>query len=420
VLPFADMSPSHDQAYFCEGIAEEILIALNRVSGLRVTPRTSSFRYRQSGADAREIGERLCVATLLDGSVRKSGDSLRIAVQLIDTADGVHIWSERYDRDLRDVFLVQEEIARSVVSALQLTLSAHEHRALAKAAAAKVDAYDYYLRGRQYYYQYNRRGVHFALDLFRHAIEVDPRFARALAGVSDCHAFLFLNEGRKPVELEHALEASRQALLLDSELAEAHASLGAALSLSGQPAAEAFEEAIRLDPAQFEAHYFYARDCFARGELERGAREFEAAMRARPEDYQSPLLVAQIYDDLGRGEDAVEVRRSGVRIAEEHLRMYPDDARALYMGANGLVSLGDKEQGLAWAERALALDPADPMVLYNIACIRALAGAVPEALDCLERAVDGGLDQRGWVEHDSNLDAVRSHPRFAGILARLA
>jgi adenylate cyclase len=341
-------------------------------------------------------------------------------VELIDVEEGSRIWSERYDRELRDVFRVQEEIATSVVGALQVTLTAREQTTLRKASGARLEAYDYYLRGRQYFYQYNRKGVRFALELFRHAIEADPGYARAHAGASDCHAFLYLNAGRDAAELRLAREASQRALELDPELAEAHASHGAALSLGGEPAAEAFEEAIRLNPVLFEAHYFYARDCFTRGDLARAAHEYEEASRARPEDYQSPLLVAQSYEALGREGDAAAARRRGVAIAEEHLRLIPDDARALYMGANGLVGLGETTRGLEWADRALALDPSDPMLLYNIACIKSLAGALDDAIECLERAVDAGMRNRGWVEHDSNLDPIRPHPRVQRLLQRLA
>jgi tetratricopeptide (TPR) repeat protein len=169
----------------------------------------------------------------------------------------------------------------------------------------------------------------------------------------------------------------------------------------------------------FEAHYFFARDAFARGEPETAIREYEAAIRARPEDYQSPLLVAQAFEDLGRASEAQAVRRRGVRIAEEHLRLRPDDARALYMGANGLVALGDTARGLEWADRALALDPADPMLLYNIGCIKAMAGCGDDALDCLERSVAAGMRYRAWLERDSNLAPVRDHPRFAALMRRL-
>jgi len=421
VLPFRDMSPDRDQDYLCEGIAEEIMIALGKVKGLRVVSRTSAFRFKSDEADIEEVGEKLGVSTLLDGSVRKMGERLRISVELIDAADGFRLWSERYDRDIRDVFAVQDEIARRVVEALQLTLSAGERDALRKTSTRDINAFDYYLRGRKFFYKYNKRGIAFARELFERAIASDPAYARAYAGLADCCSYQYLYAGRDPVNLERAAEAASRAIRLDPELAEAHASLGTALSLSGRhpEAEEAFRTAIRLDSDLFEAHYFYARDSFAQGKLEQAIQEYEEAGRVRPEDYQSPLLVGQIYDDLGRPEEAAVSRRRGVAIAEEHLDLNPDDVRALYMGANGLVALGENEKGLDWARRALALEPDDPMVIYNVACIYSLAGQAAEALDCIERAVDAGLTQRGWLEHDSNLDLIRKDPRFQALLKRL-
>ncbi len=421
VLPFRDMSPDRDQDYLCEGIAEEIMIALGKVKGLRVVSRTSAFRFKSDEADIEEVGEKLGVSTLLDGSVRKMGERLRISVELIDAADGFRLWSERYERDIRDVFAVQDEIARRVVEALQLTLSAGERDALRKTSTRDINAFDYYLRGRKFFYKYNKRGIAFARELFERAIASDPAYARAYAGLADCCSYQYLYAGRDPVNLERAAEAASRAIRLDPELAEAHASLGTALSLSGRhpEAEEAFRTAIRLDSDLFEAHYFYARDSFAQGKLEQAIQEYEEAGRVRPEDYQSPLLVGQIYDDLGRPEEAAVSRRRGVAIAEEHLDLNPDDVRALYMGANGLVALGENEKGLDWARRALALEPDDPMVIYNVACIYSLAGQAAEALDCIERAVDAGLTQRGWLEHDSNLDLIRKEPRFQALLKRL-
>jgi tetratricopeptide (TPR) repeat protein len=320
------------------------------------------------------------------------------------------------------VFAVQDEIARRVVRALGVSLSESEHEKLVRAAATDARAFDYYLQAKSFFYQYSRKSMRFARELFERATTLDPGYARAWSGTSDCCAFLYLNAGRHTCDLEQADAASRRALELDPDLAEAHASRGTALSIAGRhaEAEQAFEAAIRLDPELFEAHYFYARDAFARGELEKAIRRYEAAIRARPEDYQSPLLVGQIFDDLGRKDEATAVRRRGVRIAEEHLRLRPDDARALYMGANGLVALGEIARGLEWADRALALDPDDPMLLYNIACIKAMAGARDEALDCLERAVRSGMRFRAWLEHDSNLDSIRQHPRFAELMSSLA
>jgi serine/threonine protein kinase len=421
VLPFTDMSPERDQDYLCEGIAEEILIALGRVKGLRVASRPAAFRFKTADGDLSEIGARLQVSTLLDGSVRKSGDRLRVTVQLIDVADLFCLWSERYDRDMRDVFAVQDEIAQQVVAALEVTLSSSEKEALQKLATADVDAYDCYLRGRKFFYKYDKRGITFARELFERAIEIDPAYGRAYAGVADCCAYLYMYAGRDQANLERAIVAARKALEIDPELAEAHASLGTALSFSGchGEAEAAFQAAIRLNPELFEAHYFYARDSFVQGRLEQAAAQYEAASRARPEDFQSPLLVAQLYADLGRPDAAEVSRRLGVAIAEEHLKLNPDDARALYMGANGLVALGENEKGLEWAGRAVAMEPDDPMLLYNVACIYSLAGRAEEALDCVERTVNAGFAQREYLEHDSNLDLIRGDRRFQALLARL-
>jgi serine/threonine protein kinase/Flp pilus assembly protein TadD len=422
VLPFADLSREKDQDYFCEGIAEEIIVALSKLKDLRVAARTTSFRFREAGLEVREIGERLGVGALLHGSVRRAGERLRVTAELVDARDGFELWAERYDRELKDVFAIQDEIAQRIVEALKLSLSATERAALQKPSTKDIQAYDYYLRARKYFYHYSRKGMQFALELFSRAIEQDPAYARAYAGISDCCAFLYNNAGRHAGDLERAEVASRKALELDPELAEAHASHGVAHSLNERhaEAEREFQAAIRLNPGLFEAHYFYARDAFAQGQLEQAIHEYEEAMRVRPEDYQCPLLVSQSYADLGRAADAEAARRRGVRLAEEHLRLNPDDARALYMSANGLVALGERERGLEWADRAMALDPEEPMLLYNIACIKALAGAGQEALDCLERSVKGGLTLRGWLEHDSNLDSIRDDPRFQAVLKSLA
>ena len=418
VLPFADLSREKDQEYFCEGIAEEILIALSRVANLHVASRSSSFRFGKGDVDVREIGARLGVGALLHGSVRRADQRLRITAELADVKTGFRIWAERYDREMEDIFTIQDDIAQSIVKALEVSLSSVEQAALGKPSTSDAKAYDYYLRGRKFFYQYSRKGMRFALELYSRAIEQDQGFARAYAGIAQCSAFLFQNAGGHASDLEQADGASRKALELDPESAEAHAARGVALSLRNEhaEAEREFLEAIRLSPDLFEAHYFYARDRFALGDYEKAVRQYEEAMRARPEDYQSPLLVAGAFVALGRPKDADAVRRRGIKLAEEHLRLNPDDARALYMGANGLVALGERERGLAWADRALALDPDEAMLLYNIACIKSMALAREEALDCLERSVRAGLTLRGWVLHDTDLDPIRDDPRFEAVL----
>lgn len=421
VLPFADMSREKDQGYFCEGMAEEIINALSRLPGLRVASRTSSFQFKVGAVDVREIGRRLNVNTVLEGSVRKSDSQLRIAAQLTNAGTGYQLWADRYDRALSDVFAIQDEIAGSIVQALKLTLEPADRAALHKVRTSNVKAYDYYLRGRFFYYRYNTQDIRFALELFSRAIEHDSGYALAHAGVADCWSYLYLYAGRTAEARENADAASRRAVELDPECAQAQASLGLALSLNERDseAERAFRTAVRLDPGLFEGYYFHARHAFAHGDSREAIGLYEHAMRVRPEDFQAPLLCAQIYDDLGRHEEAAATRRRGIALVEQHLRWNPDDSRATYMAANGLAALGEREQSRQWAERALAMQPNDPMLLYNVGCIYSLLGLSGEALECLEKAVHLGLTQRGWFERDSNLDAVRAHPRFQALLDRL-
>jgi serine/threonine protein kinase/tetratricopeptide (TPR) repeat protein len=418
VLPFSDMSREKDQAYFCEGIAEEIINALCRIKGLRVASRTGSFQFQGTAADLREIGNRLRVETILEGSVRKSEHRLRITVQLIDAVRGYHIWSESYDRELRDVFAIQQEIANSVVRALRVTLSPQERGALAEVPTSHVQAYDYYLRGRN---RYGRNDIEFALQLFSRAVELDPEYALAHAGQADCWSYIYLYAERKDAVREQAEAAGRRAAQIAPASAQAQASLAVALSLGPrkEEAKAVFEKAIDLDPTLFEAWYFYARHAFASGDLPKAISLYEKAMQVRPEDFYAPLLIGNIYDEVGRHEDARAARGRGVALVERHIDLHPDDARALYMGANGLVALGERDKGLDWARRARRIDPDDPMLLYNLGCIHSLAGNIEEAIDCLDRAVDGGLRQKGWYENDGDLDPLRSHPRFKALLERM-
>ncbi len=421
VLPFVDLSPNQDHDWFCEGLAEEIIVALSQLEGLRVASRASSFRFRGMRLGGGELGRRLGVRHLLEGSVRTSGDRLRISAELADVESDRCLWSQRYDRQLDDVLQMQEEIAGHVTAALRVELSEPAARARRRAPTANVQAYEYYLRGRLSFDRYNRRGVQQARQMFARAVEVDPDYALAHAGLADCGAYLYMHVFGQDDMRDAALTAARRAVALDPELAQARVSLGLALSLTLDHVASEreFERAIELDPRLFEAHYFYARDAFMQHHWEKALAHYQRARELRPEDYQSPLLMAQIDDDLGHPERAEAARRAGVRAAEARLALQPDDVRALNMGANGLVALGDRERGLEWAQRAFALDPDDAMLLYNLACIQAMAGRRAEALDFLERAVRAGMNFVHWLRQDSNLDLVRDDPRFAAVVHAL-
>jgi serine/threonine protein kinase/Tfp pilus assembly protein PilF len=418
VLPFADMSPQKDQDYFCEGIAEEIINALSKIEALHVASRSSAFAFK-GHQDVRKVGEQLGAGTVLEGSVRKAGNRLRISAQLVKVADGYQLWSERYDRELEDVFAIQDEIAENIVKALRVVLSDREKRAIEKAPTANVQAYEFYLRGRQYFHQWRKKGVEYARRMFERAMDIDPDYALAHAGAADCCSALYTWWDASKANLEGADSYSRRALALDPELAEAHEARGLALTLRKQyEEAEAeFREAIRLNPKLFEGHYFFARACLAQGKYEQAAKLFEQASELRPEDYQSPIILAEVYKALGRSADADAANRRGVQLAEARLALNPDESRALVLGAGGHCRLGNVARALDLIHQTLALDPDDSGVLYNVACVYANAGQPEEAISCLDRAIQNGFGHWEWLEHDSDLESLRGHPRFLALLS---
>ena len=421
VLPFADMSAQHDQEYFTDGIAEEIINALTKVQALRVVSRSSAFAFKGKNQDIRQVGEQLNVSTVLEGSLRKAGNRLRITAQLINVADGYHLWSERYDRELEDVFAVQDEIAENIVRSLRVVLSEDEKRAIEQPRTDDVQAYEYYLRGRQFFHQFREKGLQFARRMFARAIEIDPNYARAYAGIADCSSILYHYWDASNANLEQADTASRKALELAPTLAEAHAARGLALSLRGRydDAEREFDAAIRLDPQLYEGHYYFALARFQQGNLAEAAKLFEQAAAVRPEDYQAPILAAQSYAGLGQHAMADAGYRRAAITVERHIELNPDDPRALYMGANILCHIGRREQGLEWGDRALALDPEDAGVLYNTACLNAVAGRSEYAIELLEKAVQNGFGHREWIDNDPDVASLRDHPRFQALLNSL-
>jgi len=423
VLPFTNMSPDPEQEYFCEGIAEELILRLGQLEDLSVAARTSAFQFKGSGFDLREVGEQLDVETILEGSVRKAGNRLRITAQLVNVSNGYRLWSERYDRTMEDIFDIQDEIAESIVQRLEVALRPAEKHVLQHPVARNVEAYDFYLRGRQYYYRWQRKGWEYAIEMYEKAIRSDPSFARAYSGIAEASVSLFLYVGRDEAMSRRADEASRRALELAPDLSEAHAARGQVVGwLFDDPSAAAkhFERAIELNPKLFENTFFFAQWLASEGDFPRAAGWYEKAIALRPDDYQAALLVPQVYKSLGRDEEAVAAYRRGMQVAERRVALEPEDVRALVLGSSVFVTLDEEHKGLEWAQRALKLAPDEPMVLYNVACAYAVAGRVDEALGYLERTVDAGYSHRSWLETDSEFDALHGHPGYRKILDRMA
>jgi non-specific serine/threonine protein kinase len=420
VLPFVDMSPTRDQDYLCEGIAEEVINALTHLSDLRVAARSSSFQFRGQAVDLAEVAAKLGVSSVLEGSVRKLGDRLRVNVQLIDVESGYHLWSERYDREIEDVFAIEDEIAESVATALRGVLSPLERRALQRPEGA-IEAYEYVLRGRVLANRVDRPSMNLACGMFEKAIELDPGYAPAWASLAAVFSWRYEWFGGGPTELERADEASRRALELAPDLGEAHAARGSALSLLHRypEAEEEYIQALRLNPNSFEAYYLYGRMCFAWGKIERSADMFRRAAAVQRDDFQSPILLGQSLRMLGRMEEAAEATRQGIRRVERRLTIDPIDARALSLGANALADDGRTEEALAQMARALEIHPDEQGVLINAACLYAHLGYAEKAIGILERCFAKGYGKRDWIENDPDYDSLRDNPRFQALLDRL-
>jgi non-specific serine/threonine protein kinase len=420
VMYFENLSSDKDDEYFRDGMTEDIITELSKIRELRAFPRAAVLAFRDKVVTGPEVGRELNALYVLTGSLRRSGNRLRITGQLIETRTGHSVWAERYDRQMEDVFAIQDEIAQAIARALKVILTDKEKQEIKKAQTADVQAYDYYLRGRQFFHQLRRKGFEYARQMFARAIVIDPGYARAYAGVADCSSFLYMYWDTTDDNLREADRASRKAVELDPESGEARASRGLAVSLNKnfKEAEREFETAIRLDPKLFEAHYFYARAAFQQGDMEKAGRLFEQACIVKPQDYQAPALLGTVYRGLGRIAEASEASHRALQMAEKHLELHPDDARALYLGAGNLADIGERDRALDWVQRALAIDSDEPSILYNSACVFAALGSIEEALDCLEKAMapSKGHWYRQWAAKDADLDPVRNQPRFQALM----
>jgi adenylate cyclase len=418
VLPFVNMSGDPEQEYFSDGITEDIITDLSKVSGLFVVARNTAFTYKGKHVDVQEVAKRLGVNFILEGSVRKAGARVRVTGQLINGKDSGHVWADRYDRDLTDIFAIQDEITHAIVEQLKVKLLPQEKKSIGQTPTGNVEAYTYYLRGRQFLHRHSKSYYQLARRMFAKAVELDPAYARAYAGIADCDSFLFLHYSA-PVEIKGIFETSAKALALESGLAEAHASQALALSLEEryEEAMAEFEKAIALDPNSFEGHYFYARACFAEGKLERAAALFERAAEIKPDDYQSVCLLVHIYRSLGRDGEKESAARRGIERAERELTLHPDNPRPAYLGAAALVTLGQSDRAREWVSRAMSIDPDDVLTQYNAACVYSLLGDIEPAFDLLERLLPhANHETKAWIKHDSDFDPLREHPRYQKIL----
>lgn len=420
ILPFVNISNDPEQDYFCDGIAEEIINTLGCVRGLRVASRTSSFQFRGHGGDVRDIGQRLGVGSVLEGSVRKSGDRVRISVQLLNAVEGYSLWSHGYERTLDNIFAIQTDIANSLVEALQVTLNPGEQALLGRGGTSNAQAYDSFLRGQQQLRAFGDGML--AADLFRRAIACDEGFAQAHAGLASAlaqkgNSYIHMT----PEDFEEAFAASRRALALEPWMPEAYlarAQLRAKLGRYDEAEAD-FREAIRLNPTHYFTYYTFGRHCLGTGRTEQAIDLLRHAARLAPTEYTPLGMLFFAMRKLGETGETREIALRALQLIETHLLSNPEDEMALGRGAIISAHLRLRDQAADLAERAVRTRAESHGGLYNAACAFAILGNQDRAIDLLEQAVRYGRGNLTWMENDEDLSTLRQNPRFIAIIERI-
>ena len=426
VLPFVNISGDPEQEYFADGLSEDIITDLSRVSSLFVVARHTVFSFKGRAVQVQDIARELGVCYVLEGSVRKADGRVRITAQLVDGRSGGHIWAERYESVREDIFRLQDEISQSIVAALKVKLLPEELATIVKRPTSNAEAYRYYLMGRAYFLQsgWGKRALDVARQKFAKAVAIDPEYARAFAGLANCDSYL-LAMGDPGATFETIIENCERALALEPELSEAHAAKGLALYTAGRngEADVALSAAVRLGPRSFEAHFFKARNCRARGAFAEAAELFERAADLQPDDFRSLGLAVNAYRSLGEREKLLSAARRCLERVEAEIAIHPDNAGALALGAVALSELGDRRRAEAWADEAQEVGPADAITSYNLACAQAGLGRYALALARLQQIFGDPPARRRshveWLKHDSAFLPMRGQPGFEALLRRL-
>ena len=422
VLPFTNMSGDAEQEYFSDGISEDIITDLSKVSALHVISRNTAFGFKGKNVDVRQVARQLKVSHILEGSVRKAGGRVRITAQLIDGSSDGHIWAERYDRDLNDIFALQDEISEAIVKALKLKLMPEEKKAIEQRGTNNIEAYNLFLMARQYSVSGNigdSRRIEATIRLCKRATEIDPNYAQAWALTAVSQVNLRWYAGTQG---DDGLAAAERAIQLDPKLAEAHAAKAVALTHQDQlDAAKAeIETALRLDPDSYEVNRAAGRLAYVARRIPDAVRYFERAAELMETDYWSSGMLAACYKTLG---DKEGVRRAAQRVVERTEKIVaqdPNNGSAMGFAASSLAALGQAARAKDMMGRAILLDPDNANMRYNMACALIVDLHDPEAgLELLEPLFERfSTELIHWAKSDPDMDSIRDHPRFKVMMAK--
>ena len=417
VLPFANMSGDPEQEYFSDGVTEDIITDLSKVSALSVVSRNSAFTYKGKHTEIAQVARTLKVTHVLEGSVRKAGNRVRITAQLIEAATDSHLWAERYDRDLNDIFALQDEISEAIVGALKLRLLPAEKKAIEQRSTTNPEAYKLYLMARQYNATGNSRHRDIAIRLSRRAVEIDPTYARAWALLALCQSNKRLVDAGTG---DDGWDAAERALALQPNLAEAHAAKGRILGDQGRydEAIVEHRAALALDPDSYEVNAPAARCYIAMGNNAQAIVCLEKAAAAMESDFWALGMAIQCYEAIGDVEGMKSAARRELARVEKIIVAEPDHGLAIGWGVSALVALGEAERAREWTERAILLDPDNINLLYNLGCNMVSLRDFDKALELLAQVFARAQPQNlNWFRVDTSLDPIRGEPRFQAMVA---
>ncbi len=414
VLYFENLSREKDDEYLRDGVTEDIITELSKIKGFKVFSRPTVLAFRDKPVTPVQIGQQLGAACVLTGSLRRAGSRLRITTQLVDAKTDSPLWSERYDRQMEDVFELQDEIARKIAEALRITLSPQEQEALAAKPTEDLEAYDLYLRGKNFVRRLSRQDLESALQLFDNAVARDPDFALAHAAIANACAQYHLNFEREDRWIERAVAASEKASSLGSDepeiwVAEAWIHL---MRKDYDASIQRVRQAIDRKPDCEGAYNLLGRALFLAGRNQEIVDMADAAIAAEGEDYNIYVPVINALGALGKTDAVRNYSQQRVELLEFHLRKVPEDARGRTLLANCYALVGRSEDAERAATLAMTLRPNDALVQYNVACLFAQLGKKAEALDALKKSWGAGYKERDWVRRDPDLAILRGDPEF--------
>jgi serine/threonine protein kinase/Tfp pilus assembly protein PilF len=414
VLYFENLSGAKEDEYLRDGITEDVITELSKIRGLNTFSRPTVLAFRDKSVTPAQIGQQLGASYVLTGTLRRAGARLRISVQLVDTRTDFPLWSERFDREMKDVFEIQDEMARKIAEALRVTLSPQELEALAVKPTENLQAYDLYLRGKRYARRQIRQDLEFALQMFENAVAIDPSFALAHAACANACAMFYSNFSRDQVWVERAREASGKALALRWDLPEVQVSQAWVLYV-----AELHDEAVRMVRKAIErkrdcegAYYMLCRALFAAGRYQEVVDVADAAIEASGEDYNIYVPIMNSLGAMGKEEARRHMCHRVVVALENHLKHVPEDARArVLLGAN-YAEIGRSDDALRELNLAVTLRANEASILYNASCVYCGLKKKPEAIDALRKAWEAGFRDAVWARRDPDLADLHGDPEF--------